>query len=184
MLLALLLSTAALLAQDALPTGTRAEEADAIIRAPEVLELVEAPYPRDADAVGLETTVRLAVQLDATGTVQGVEVIEAVGHGFDEAAVAAVTRSRFSPAETTDGPVPVVIEFDYRFELHPAEAPSGQEPEAPVNLTGRLLEKGTRTPLVGATVYVVGAGRINVAGITPANIAPFADAVATVIGRG
>ena len=30
-------------------------------------------------------------------------------------------------------------------------------------------------------VYVVGAGRINVAGITPGNIAPFADAVATVI---
>jgi aspartate/tyrosine/aromatic aminotransferase len=33
-------------------------------------------------------------------------------------------------------------------------------------------------------VYVVGAGRINVAGITKANIDPFADAVAAVIRRG
>jgi aromatic-amino-acid transaminase len=32
-------------------------------------------------------------------------------------------------------------------------------------------------------VYVVGAGRINVAGITTANIDPFADAVAAVVGR-
>jgi aspartate/tyrosine/aromatic aminotransferase len=33
-------------------------------------------------------------------------------------------------------------------------------------------------------VYVVGKGRINVAGFTPANLDPFADALAAVVGAG
>ncbi|MCB9663373.1 MAG: TonB family protein [Alphaproteobacteria bacterium] len=101
-----------------------------IVRMPSILAYVEAPYPPDAEAQGLEATVRVLLDLDETGAVTYAEVLEPAGHGFDEAALRAVRQMRFTPAETVEGPVAVSFPFDYRFELDtPPAAPKPQGPE-------------------------------------------------------
>lgn len=128
-----------------------------IVAPPSILEYVEAPYPEAALAQGLEGTVGLLVELDESGNVVNVEVIAPIGHGFDEAAVAAVRAMRFSPARTEAGPVGVAFEFGYGFSLE-AAAPDPDAPpaELPINLEGSVQEMGTRRPIAGAVVAVEG----------------------------
>lgn len=131
---------------------------------PELVEMVQAAYPPEAEAAGLEAVVGLLIEIDATGAVSKVEVLRPAGHGFDEAAVEAARQFRFHPAEDANGPTPVAVEFDYGFKLTPAEAgpeagapapttaaPPG-DPALPVNLEGSLTEMGTRRPLAGFVV--------------------------------
>lgn len=129
-----------------------AQEAAPIVEGPQILEHVEAPYPEGARAEGLTAVVAIRVSLDIEGKVVDASVVEPVGHGFDEAALAAVRAMRFSPARTAEGPVAVIFDFAYGFEL--AEAP--EPTEAPVRVEGVVREKATRRPVVGATVAVVG----------------------------
>ncbi len=157
--------TRLLLAQD--PTGqvpeTAAESATQpapqeqaltpLLREPELLDFFQAPYPDEARSQGIEGTVRLLIEIDETGSVSSVEILEGAGWGFDEAASEAASHFRFSPAEDERGPVPVLIEFEYGFQLAPDEVPADTDNSTdtaalePVNLDGRLLEMGTRRPL-------------------------------------
>jgi len=162
----LLLSTLAL-AQDppeTPPEDTAAEEElPPIVKGPEILEYIQAPYPPEAEEAGVEGVVGLLIEIDETGKVSYVEVLRPAGYGFDEAAVEAVLQMTFSPAEDTNGPTAVALEFDYGFVLDvtgvegavPEEFP--EEPvELPVNLEGRVLEMATRRPLPEMAVAVVG----------------------------
>jgi outer membrane receptor protein involved in Fe transport len=84
-----------------------------------------------------------------------VQVTQSAGHGFDEAAVAAVRQFEFEPAEVDHVPAPVRIEYAYQFVWRappPEQADAGPAPEPPVNFSGRALERGTRKPLSGAEV--------------------------------
>jgi len=148
--------------------GAKVVEVDAgvhvpvLTKAPELLELVDADYPPDALAQGLTASVRMQITIGADGSVPDAEVLEAVGHGFDEAALAAVKRFRFSPAELDGTPAAVQVEYTYHFVLRVADA--GVEPEAPdagqdagppppnAKLLGRLVSRGSRTRIEGATV--------------------------------
>jgi TonB family protein len=139
------------------------DELPPIVKAPEVVHFVEAPFPDAARVAGLEGTVGLSVTIDETGAVTNVEVTRPIGYGFDEAAVAAVRQFQFSPAEDANGPVAVVIDFNYGFVLDATtredavpEAPTPDAPvaEAPVNLDGVVLEMGTRRPLAGIPIRV------------------------------
>jgi TonB family protein len=60
--------------------------------------------------------VVLKVVIDERGRVGDVEVMRSVGHGFDEAAVAAVRQWKFRPATRNGKPIKVVhvIPFDFR----------------------------------------------------------------------
>jgi len=80
------------------------------------VQFVEAPYPDEAFAQGVEGKVLLLLDVDETGKVTNVEVLRPAGYGFDEAAVAAARQFQFSPAEDANGPVPVQLEFEYGFE--------------------------------------------------------------------
>lgn len=155
------------LAQDAPPPtaggAPTEEELPPIVKAPAVVTYVEAAYPPEAKAAGIEGTVGLALTIDETGAVTAAEVIRPAGNGFDEAALAAARAMTFSPAEDPSGPVAVVIEFNYGFVLDVTtredavpEAPTPETPaaEAPVNLDGTLLEMGTRRPLAGLPVHL------------------------------
>ncbi len=124
----------------------------AIVAGPQIATYVEAPYPAVALALGLEATVTLRVTLDGLGVVTDVVVVSAVGHGFDEAAVAAVRQMRFTPAMTEDGPVPVVFDFAYGFAL----AEEVVDAPLPVRIEGVVREKATRRLVVGATVAILG----------------------------
>lgn len=125
-----------------------------IVQMPSIIDYVEAPYPPEAEAAGLQATVTLVVTLSAEGTVEEVVVTGPAGQGFDEAAKAAVEQMTFAPARTEEGPVGVVFEFQYAFELAPEE-PEPDQP-APVNLTGLVREMGTRKLLEGVAVSVDG----------------------------
>ena len=106
-------------------TGAPADaEPPPLLHGPEVLDFPDPVYPPEALAAGIEGTVGLLVTVGADGKVSAVEVLRPAGHGFDEAAVAAVKGFTFAPAEDTTGPVAVQVEFDYPFTLPAPVAPS------------------------------------------------------------
>jgi TonB family protein len=134
-----------------------------LLKDPALLDFVQAPYPPEAEAAGVEASVRLLLEIDATGTVTNVEVVTpaapgSLEAGFDAAAVAAAKQFKFSPAEDATGPVPVAVEFDYGFKL--ALAPEPPPPESPeavapaLAIEGTLREMATREPIPGAAVQV------------------------------
>jgi len=99
------------------------ESAAQEVRPPELIERAEATYP--ADAAKLEQpdgVVVLRVKIDVEGRVTEAEVIEPLGHGFDEAAREAVLQYRFKPAERRGRPVPAHIWVRYEFKLPSAPA--------------------------------------------------------------
>jgi len=139
----------------------------ALTKLPSLVQDVQAVYPPEAAAAGVEATVLLQIDVDAEGRVEAVEVLESAGgdYPFDDAAIAAARLFLFEPAEAGGVPVPVRITYRTRFVQAPppapAEAPEATAaPEAPVraasvdNLQGTLLERGTRAPLRGAVVTV------------------------------
>ncbi len=138
--------------------GARREEVDGgvhqpvLTRAPELLGFVQADYPPGAAEAGKTASVKMAVTIDVEGAVSDVSVVEPVGEGFDEAAVTAVKRFRFSPAEVDGVPAPVTIEYVYHFTL--AAPPPSEAPPAPARavLKGQLLERGSRGWVEGGTV--------------------------------
>ena len=87
----------ALLVVVACATGVRAQS----FTPPELRTRVEAPYPAEALAAGLSGTVVLEFDVDDKGAVANVTVKSGAGHGFDEAAKAAVAQFVFTPARTT-----------------------------------------------------------------------------------
>ena len=156
-----LLVTLALVAQE--------EPAGELTKLPELVKFVEAPYPPEAEAAGLEGTVVLAIDVDTEGLVERVELLEPAGHGFDEAAMNAAAGFVFTPAEAGElGPVPVRITYRYRFVLavqetttatvatQTATAAVEEVPEEvlPINLSGRVIEAGARSPVPYAIVEV------------------------------
>ncbi len=56
------------------------------VRAPELIDFVEAEYPPEALAARMEADVVLRLSLDAEGRVTAAEVLEPAGRGFDETA--------------------------------------------------------------------------------------------------
>jgi TonB family protein len=145
-----LLLSAPLFAQEA-----PAEEASPLTTLPELLEYIQAPYPPEAEAAGIEGTVRLLLEIDASGEVTYVELLQGAGSGFDEAAMDAAWQFLFSPAEDADGPTAVAIEFDYGFVLQaPEPEPDEPPPPLPVNLEGTVVEMGTRQTLPDIAVQV------------------------------
>src|SRR4051812_47635856 len=73
--------------------------------APALREGVAAEYPKEAREADLEGTVILEFPVDDKGAVGEIVVKTPAGHGFDEAAVAAVRRFVFAPALADGTPV-------------------------------------------------------------------------------
>lgn len=129
-----------------------------LTKPPELLEFAQADYPPEATAAGVQASVKLRVTIAADGSVSEASVVEPVGYGFDEAAVAALKRFRFSPAEIDNVPAPVQIEYVYHFVLQVPDA-GAPEPDAGVvpsgpmaTLKGELIVRGSRTRLPAGTV--------------------------------
>ena len=143
--------------------GARRVEVDAgvhvpvMTREPTVSTFVQATYPPRAQAEGLSAKVRMLITIGADGSVRDASVVEPVGNGFDEAALAAVRAFRFTPAEVDNVPAPIQIEYIYNFELQVMDAgapdlDAGPPPPPQAHLKGRLLARGSRNRIQGATV--------------------------------
>jgi len=150
--------------------------APVLTRPPAVLKPVDAVYPAELYEAGIGGDVTLLIEIGADGTVRSAEV--KAGSGIDELdanARAALLQFSFSPAELDGVPAAVQLEYVYHFvpamPVEPAAdatAPGASSPDsgeggaaaraepkpAPVNLTGQVLQRGSRDPLVGATVYL------------------------------
>ncbi|HYX91716.1 MAG TPA: TonB family protein [Myxococcaceae bacterium] len=127
-----------------------------LTKAPALLEFVEASYPPDAAALGLTASVRMRITIGADGRVENAEIAEPAGHGFDEAALEAVRRFRFSPAEIDGAPAAVQIEYVYHFVLATRPPDAGTTTAVPVSkpatLAGEIVARGSRTRISGASI--------------------------------
>jgi TonB family protein len=150
-LTALILSlSSAASAQQARPPQLEATRPK-LTKPPALLEFVEATYPEAEKASGRAATVLLQIAISAAGAVEDAAVVESAGPAFDQAALDAVRRFKFSPAEIDNQPAPVKITYRYQFTLK-VETPTT------AIFSGHVLEKGTAKPLVGVTVELAGAG--------------------------
>jgi len=134
-----------------------------LTKPPQLLKFVQAPYPEAALKLQKESVVVMALDVDAEGIVQRVELIESGGRDFDSAAMAAAAGFEFIPAEAGElGPVPVRITYRYRFVFEPPPSKttltsSITQPTAPkpINFLGAIREAGSRLPLNLATITLV-----------------------------
>jgi TonB family protein len=136
---------------------------------PKLLQAVAPEYPAAALAAGKEAKVKVRIHIDDTGVVTAVDVVDKVGDGFDEAAVAAAMQYVFEPAEV-DGK-PATINFVIDKQPAPDEptprAPPSDHPgppnhagamDKPITLQGVAVERGTRNKLAGIIVSIAELG--------------------------
>jgi TonB family protein len=167
--------------------------ADAPLLKPPVVRVSAEPTPPDdAEARAMEATVRLELDIDATGKVTDARVVEGPGHGFDEAAIAAARKLEFDPA-TRDGK-PIASKLRWRFHFDKRVAPPPPEPPpvadtpiAPVappppahgELHVVVHIADVDAPIAGARVEVTGPDGAKASKVTDASGAvAFADLVA------
>lgn len=134
------------------PYGGNADGAKAALIPPQLSRYEDPVYPEEAKREGLEAIVRLKITVNDDGSVSDPEVVEARGHGFDEAALAATTELRFSPALVDGTARTVRILFEYRFEQKEVQKQVLEEVTGPGEIGGVVLLSGTETPLPGLEV--------------------------------
>lgn len=170
------LLAAVLAADPGAQASTEPPPPGALTRAPELLEFVPAEYPPEAEAAGVEGSVVLSVVIGVEGDVLRAQVVDPGPHpAFGPAALHAVQQFRFRPAEI-DG-VPAAVEITYRYDFVLRKAAPSPPVDAPIVLEGRVLERGTRSPVAAATVESQGVavetgpdGRFALRGIAPGDV--------------
>jgi TonB family protein len=146
-----------------------------VLDSPPVLKVfIHAEYPPQQLKTGAEGTVILRFLVNERGQVENIEILGSAGAEFDAAARAAVAKFEFIPARYQKEPVPVTITYRYQFTLTSEEraaidkatkAEQARQDEArrqaeiirksreQPNFKGYLIERGTRNPLAGLTLY-------------------------------
>jgi TonB family protein len=85
---------------------------------PVLMSRVEPEYTNQAREARLQGTVRIQAMVRKDGTVDSIQVLQGLGMGLDEAAVAAIRQWRFRPAtrdgEPVDYPVTLLVNFSLR----------------------------------------------------------------------
>jgi periplasmic protein TonB len=84
---------------------------------PKYISLQQPSYTDDAIAAAIEGKVRVQLTVDETGKVVDVKLIAGLGHGLDEAALAAARRATFEPALRCGKPTQATFTISMRFKL-------------------------------------------------------------------
>lgn len=79
--------------------------------------VVQPQYTQAAQAARVEGRVRLELEIDEQGEVKSVRVIQGLGYGLDEVAMAAARKMRFKPAMRCGQPVAAPFVLSMRFGL-------------------------------------------------------------------
>jgi TonB family protein len=136
-----------------------------VVTPPSLTKFVDATYPPDAYTQGISGTVELELVVGADGKPRDVKVVTSAGHGFDEAAVAAVQQFEFRPATKDGQPIAARIRYPYVFEIQaqaePEPEPEEQAPPAPGRVEGQILAIENDKPLGGVEVLVTAEGSEN-----------------------
>jgi TonB family protein len=145
-----------------------------VTKQPKLLQAVAPEYPPAALAANKQAKVKVRIHIDASGVVDKVDVLEKVGDGFDEAAVAAAMQYVFEPAEIDGKPAPIAVETAINFVIE--QQPEQEAPPPPptkdkigppnhagamtdpISIEGVALERGTRNKLAGVIVSIVELG--------------------------
>lgn len=168
--------------------GEKEEEKPApqLTSPPKLIQGTPPEYPPAAFEAGLEASVKIRLHIAADGTVTQVDVLEPVGHGFDEAAVEAAREYLFEPAEFDGVPGPIAVETVLHFTLDQVEEEVVEEEPGPppgqgaapeelpaeafgppahggdfrerIRIEGEAVERGTRKRLSGIIVSVAELG--------------------------
>ena len=84
---------------------------------PKPISVPQPGYTDDAQAAAIEGKVRVQLTVDETGKVVDVKLIAGLGHGLDEAALAAARRATFEPALHCGKPTQATFTISMRFKL-------------------------------------------------------------------
>jgi TonB family protein len=154
-------------AQD--PPGRGPPRSDVIdsaaITAPRLEDHPDPTYPPDALRDRIEGSVEVEVTLDEGGAVVDARVTQPGGHGFDEAALAAVRRWTFEPASKNGRPVRATVQVAIPFRIPPLAAPPPPAPPPvvpappPLSTTppgGSPVTTPAEVTLAGASTVVLG----------------------------
>lgn len=186
-------------------TPSRVSAAPAVVVVPPVLtQYIAAALPA---GVTLTEAVAVVLELDVdkVGGVSNARVVDSAGPALDAVAVAAARQLRFTPASRGGQAIAVRIRFRYLFEPRvaaraappptpppttlPAEATQATAAPAPApkvegaTIAGRLRERGTGRPVVGALVvlpsratetYSDGEGAFGFEGLEPGSVEVYA----------
>ncbi|HEX7704817.1 MAG TPA: TonB family protein [Kofleriaceae bacterium] len=164
-------------AQDARPPdkAPAPKLTNVVTKAPKLIQAQAPEYPPAALAAGKQAKVKVRIHIDENGVVSSVDVLEKVGDGFDEAAVAAASQYVFEPAEIDGKPGAIAVEttINFTIEQQPVEEPPPLPPppsqhdgppnhagsmKTPVTLQGEVVERGTRKQLAGVIVSIAELG--------------------------
>jgi protein TonB len=74
-------------------------------------------FPAEAQASGVPSDVAVEMVVSRAGTVESVNVLRRMGHGLDQAAIAAARTFRFSPAMKQGRPVRVRVMWTMQFHF-------------------------------------------------------------------
>lgn len=116
-------------AQD--PTGESLPSDANDVTPPILRDHPQPEYPAAALRDRVEGSVGLELEIDETGHVSKARVTQAAGHGFDEAALAAIKSWTFEPAKRGGVPTRSVLQLAMPFQL-PADAAAPTPAPTPV----------------------------------------------------
>ena len=131
-------------------SATAADSIPPIEKMPQLVQFVKATYPPDLIKRGVEGAVVLDLIVSDSGRVDSAAVVKGVHPFLDSAALDASRQFVFTPAMAAGKPVPVLMEYAYHFTIDEVVTHITKY----VNFKGRLLERGTRAPIVNAVVVV------------------------------
>ncbi|HEU4576858.1 MAG TPA: TonB-dependent receptor [Polyangiaceae bacterium] len=158
----------------AAPDAAQPDPRSAGVKPPELLSPSQPDYPEEARAQGLEARVTLRLDIDRDGAVTHAEVVERRGHGFDEAALRAAQRLRFTAAQRDGRAIPVRILFHYDFQLERAPAVVSSAFRGAIRSAEGLALAAARIELIqnGALLYRADSdaqGAFELQGLEPGN---------------
>jgi len=123
----------------------------ALEKMPVLTQFVEAKYPDSLIKSGIEGAVLLELLVSETGAVDSAAVVRPLHPALDASALDAARKFKFSPARAIGGEaVAVMLQYEYRFSLREVVT----APKTYVNLSGTVIERGTRRPVADALVVL------------------------------
>ena len=85
---------------------------------PRILHQIDPEFSESARAQKFSGTTVVSLELDKSGGVRDVQIVQPIGYGLDDQAVQAVEQWRFAPAVRNGEPVAVLLMVEVSFKLY------------------------------------------------------------------